>query len=131
MKKANIRLLVCDRYWKRFDFRADYSFELLTFNVTTLVWGFHPSDFNREVHPGQIMGPLDDPYLFAQKRGFPVNSLDDYLALIDAMFVAAKDGDAVCLKTTQAYVRTLSFDNVPKERASKVFGRPRSELSTE
>src|SRR5205085_7688433 len=39
--------------------------------------------------------------------------------------------DAVCLKTTQAYERTLRFENVPKERAASVFGHPRSELSAE
>jgi uncharacterized protein len=131
LKKANIKLLVCDRYWERFNFRADYPFEFLTFNVTTLVWGFHPSEFSASLHPGQIMGPLDDPYLFAQKRRLPVNSLDDYLALLDVLFVTAKKGDAVCLKTTQAYERTLRFEDVPKERAAKIFGRPRSELTVD
>jgi hypothetical protein len=130
-KKANIKLLVCDRYWERFNFRADYPFELLTFNVTTLVWGFHSSEFDKTVHPGQIMGLLDSPYLFAQKRGLPLNSLDDYLVLLDVLFAAAKQGDTVCLKTTQAYERTLWFENVPKERAAKAFGHPRSELTPE
>jgi len=130
-KKANINLLVCDRYWERFNFSADYPFEFLTLNVTTLVWGFHPSEFDKSVHPGQILGPLDDPYLFAQKRGLPVYSLDDYLALIDVLFGTAKEGDAVCLKTTQAYERTLRFENVPKDRAVKAFGHSRSELTPE
>ncbi|MGD0128134.1 MAG: amidohydrolase family protein [Terriglobia bacterium] len=130
-KKANIQLLVCDRYWERFNFRADYPFELLTLNVTTLVWGFHPTEFDKSVHPSQILGPLDNPYLFAQQRGLPLNSLDDYLALLDVIFVTAKQGDAVCLKTTQAYVRTLRFENVPKEQAAKAFGNPRSELTPE
>jgi len=130
-EKANIRLLVCDRYWQRFDFHADYPFELLTFNVTPLVWGFHPSEFNPSVHPGQIIGSLDDPYLFAHGRGLPVSSLDEYLTLLDVMFATAKEGDAVCLKTTLAYERTLRFENVPKGRAAQVFGRPRSELTPE
>jgi hypothetical protein len=30
-------------------------FELLTFNVTTLVWGFH-TEFNTSLHHGQIVG---------------------------------------------------------------------------
>lgn len=131
LKKANIKLLVCDRYWERFDFHADYPFEMLTFNVTSLPWGFHPSEFDKKFHPFMIMGPLDDPYIFAQKCGIPVNSLDDYLAVLDALFVTAKKGDAICLKTTLAYERTLWFDNVPKERAAKAFGHPRSELTPE
>ena len=96
LKKANIKLLVCDRYWERFNFRADYPFEALTLNVTTLVWGFHPSEFDKSQHPRQITGPLDNPYLFAQDRGLAVDSLDDYLALLDALFIAAKKGDAIC-----------------------------------
>jgi predicted TIM-barrel fold metal-dependent hydrolase len=35
------------------------------------------------------------------------------------------------LKTTQAYVRTLEFENVTQERAAAAFGRPRSELTPE
>jgi len=128
-KRASIKLFVCDRYWRRFDFHPDYPNELLTFNVTTLVWGFHPSEFDKKFHAFQISGPLDDPYVFAQEHGMPVNSLDDYLQLLDGMFTTAKKGNAVCLKTTQAYERTLLFDNVPKERAEAAFGHPRSELS--
>lgn len=127
-KRANIQFIICDRFWKRFDFRADYPFEFLTFNVTTLVWGFHPSEYFDGNHDGEIRGDFDNPYLYARQHGLPMNSLDDYLALIERMFVDAKNGDAVCLKTTLAYTRTLHFENVPKERAARTFGRPRSEL---
>ena len=130
-RKARIKLLVSDRYWKRFDFQPDYPFELLTFNVTTLVWGFHPTEFDKKYHGFQISGPLDDPYVFARGRGLPVNSLDDYLAVLDALFAAAKKGNAVCLKTTQAYERTLRFENVPKARAAQAFGHPRPNLTAE
>ncbi|MGH9395853.1 MAG: amidohydrolase family protein [Terriglobia bacterium] len=130
-KRANIELIVCDRFWKRLNFHADYPFEFLTFNVTTLVWGFHPSEYVAGNHDGEIRGSFDDPYLYARQRNLPMNSLDDYLALIDRMFIEAKEGDAVCLKSTLAYTRTLHFDNVPKERAARVFGRPRSELTPE
>jgi predicted TIM-barrel fold metal-dependent hydrolase len=130
-EKANIKLFVADRFWGRFNFKADYPFEMLTLNVTTLVWGFHPSEFDKKLHAFQISGPLDDPYVYARERSLPLNSLDDYLALLEAMFIEAKKGDAVCLKTTQAYERSLNFDNVSKERAEKAFGRPRSELSLE
>ncbi len=130
-KRTNIALMICDRYWKRFDFHADYPFELLTFNVTTLVWGFHPSEYFMGNHDGGIQSSFDDPYLYAHQRGLPMNSLDDYLALLDRMFVDAKAGDAVCLKTTLAYQRTLDFDNVTKEKAARVFGRSRSEVTPE
>jgi uncharacterized protein len=131
-QRSNIELMICDRYWRRLNFRAVYPFEFLTFNVTPLAWGFHPSEYYETGNQSaQGHGPFDDPYSFAHQRGLPMNSLDDYLALLDRMFVDAKAGDAVCLKTTIAYSRTLDFENVSKERATRVFGRPRSELPPE
>ena len=35
----------------------------------------------------------------------------------------------VSLKTTLAYQQTLAFENVPKETAASVFGRPRNQLT--
>jgi predicted TIM-barrel fold metal-dependent hydrolase len=45
------------------------------------------------------------------------------------LFREAKSKGAVCLKTTKAYERTLRFENVTKEQAARIFGRPRGELS--
>jgi predicted TIM-barrel fold metal-dependent hydrolase len=119
-ERANIELMFNDPYWARFDFARDYKFGVVVFNVTTLVRGFHASEFKV---------PADDPYHFARKKGLKLESLDDYVQVLDRLFVEAKERGAVCLKTTLAYVRTLRFENMPKERAAKVFGRKRSELS--
>ena len=44
-------------------------------------------------------------------------TLDEYLKVLDRLFLEAKDKGAVCLKSTLAYQRTLQFDRVPPERA--------------
>jgi uncharacterized protein len=119
-ERANIELMLTDPYWARLDFRTDYPFRILIFNVTTLVRGFHPSEFRN---------PQDNPYAAAKRYGLPVKSLDDYLAVLDRLCRDAKEKGAVCLKTTLAYERTLRFENVPKDRAAAVFGRPRKELA--
>jgi predicted TIM-barrel fold metal-dependent hydrolase len=119
-RRANIDLMLVDPYWARFEFKTHYPFEVLVFNVTTLVEGFHPSEFKQ---------PADDPYLFAREHGLEIKSLDDYLVALDRLFDEAKQQGAVCLKTTLAYQRTLDFENVPKERALRAFGRPRAELT--
>lgn len=121
-ERANIELMLNDPYWGRLDFTTHYPFEVLVFNVTTLLDGFHPSEFRQ---------PSDDPYRFAREQGLEVASLDDYLAVLDRLFRVAKEKGAVCLKTTKAYERTLRFEDVPRERAAWVFGRPRSELSAQ
>ncbi len=119
-ERANIELMVNDPYWGRLDFRTHYPFEVLVFNVTTLLDGFHPSEFKQ---------PSDDPYRFARAQGLKTETLDDYLTVLDRLFQEARSKGAICLKTTRAYERTLRFEDVPKERAARIFGRPRGELS--
>lgn len=121
-ERANIELMVIDAYWARFDFTTNYPFTVALCNVTSVVRGFHPSEFN---------DPLDDPYKFAQNHNIEINTLDDYLNVLDKLLTLAKKGKAICLKSTLAYNRTLRFENVPKERAAVVFGRPRKELTSQ
>ena len=59
----------------------------------------------------------------------PLTTLDEYLAVVEAIFVNAVAADAVCLKSTQAYQRTLRYEQVPKERAAQIFGKPAAQLS--
>jgi len=121
-ERANIELMFNDPYWARLKFTTYYPFEVLVFNVTTLVRGFHASEFSN---------PWDNPYRFAGEEGLEVKSLDDYLLVLDRLFQKAKAAGAACLKTTLAYERTLDFQNVPKESAGKAFGRPRDQLKPE
>jgi predicted TIM-barrel fold metal-dependent hydrolase len=119
-ERANIELMFNDPYWGRLEFKTDYPFGIFVFNVTTLVSGFHPSEFKQLP---------DNPYDFARKEGMTLESLDDYLVVLDRLFRKAKAFGAACLKTTLAYQRTLRFEKVPRSYAAKVFGHPRSELT--
>jgi uncharacterized protein len=121
-KKANIELMFNDPYWARFDFKNDYPFGVLVFNVTTLTAGFHPSEFKNK---------WDDPYAFAQEKKLDVKNIDDYLAVLDALFKEAKAKGAVCLKSTLAYQRTLHFEKTSKQKAAASFGKKRSDLTPE
>src|SRR5262249_56082055 len=69
-ERANIELMLNDPYWGRLDFATHYPFEILVFNVTTLLDGFHPSEYKQ---------PADDPYRFAKDHGLKVEPLADYL----------------------------------------------------
>ena len=119
-ERANIELMLNDPWWGRLDFRTAYGFGVLVLNVSTLIRGFPPSEFSV---------PTDDPYRFARERGWRAGSLDDYLQILDSLFAEAKTKGAVCIKMTNAYQRPLRFENVPKERAARAFGRPRAELT--
>lgn len=119
-ERANIELMVNDPYWGRLKFTTSYPFEVLVFNVTTLIRGFHPSEYTN---------PWDSPYQFAAAENLETKTLDDYLLILDRLFHKAKQAGAICLKTTVAYQRTLQFENVSKDAAAAVFGKPARELT--
>ncbi len=121
-RRANIELMLIDPYWARLQFERAYKFSVPVLNVTMLISGHHPSRF---------ANPLDSPYVFAQRQGRKIESLDDYLEILDKIFEQAVAADVVCLKSTQAYQRTLVYERVPKERAAAVFGKPVNELAPE
>lgn len=121
-ERANIELMLVDPFWAHLDHQPDYPFTVLVLNVDPLVRGFHPSEPSN---------PHDDPYRFAREHGIRVESLDDYLVLIDRLIADAKSRGAVCLKQVLAYARTLEFRQVTRQRAAQVFGRPRRELKPE
>jgi len=121
-ERANIELMVIDNYWARLDFTTHYPFAVALCNVTSLVRGFHPSEFDN---------PLDDPYVFAKRHEMQIDSLDDYVSVLDQVLATARQAGAICLKNTLAYQRTLRFENVSKERAAQIFGRPHNELTAQ
>jgi uncharacterized protein len=121
-ERANIELMFNDPYWGRLAFTTYYPWEVLVFNVNSLFQGFHR---------GEYQNPKDNPHLVADAEGLKVETLEDYLKLVDRLFVKAKEAGAVCLKTTLAYQRTLDFQNVPAERAARAFGRARASLTAQ
>jgi predicted TIM-barrel fold metal-dependent hydrolase len=88
-------------------------------NVTEIMRGSHPSR----------LGDADSPWQFAKRRGKSIESFDDYLAVVELIFTEAVAADAACLKSTQAYQRTLRYENVPRERAAAVFGKAPDQAS--
>jgi predicted TIM-barrel fold metal-dependent hydrolase len=121
-RRANIELMFIDPYWARLKFERAYQFSVQVLNVTMLISGSHP---------GRFASATDSPYVYTQQRGKKIESLDDYLAAIETIFADAVAADAVCLKSTQAYQRTLRYENVAKERAVAVLGKPQNEVSAE
>ncbi|MBL9168379.1 MAG: amidohydrolase family protein [Verrucomicrobiales bacterium] len=119
-ERANIELMVMDPYWDRLGLALEYSFAVPAINVTALIRGIHSSDFS---------SPNDSPYLFGNRAGLKIESLDDYIAMIRRILEDGKMKGAVCLKTTTAYERTLDFEKVSHERALRGWGKPRGQSS--
>ena len=118
-RRANIELMLIDPYWSRLQFGRAFKFSVPVLNVTEIMMGSHPGR----------MADSDNLYRWGQQRGLKVDTLDEYLAALDKLFEAAVAADAVCLKSTQAYVRTLQYENVPRERAEAAFGKAKDVIT--
>ncbi|HEY2840813.1 MAG TPA: amidohydrolase family protein [Pirellulales bacterium] len=121
-RRANIELMLIDPYWARLQFARAYQFAVPVLNVSMLISGHHADKF---------ANPLDSPYVFAERKGRKIESLDDYLEVLDKLFEEAVAADVACLKSTQAYQRTLTYDRVPKERAAAIFGKTSDKIKPE
>jgi len=119
-RRANIELMFIDPYWARLQFERAYKFSVPVLNVTLLIQGTHPSRYGN---------PLDSPFVFAERQGKEIVTFDDYLEVVESIFQQAVAAGAACLKSTQAYQRTLDYERVPKERALAAFGKKADELS--
>ena len=118
--RANIELMFIDPYWQRLRFSREYRFAVPLLNVTTIMRGSHPDRFD---------APLDSPFVFADDRGLSTTTFDDFLKVIDTIFAEAVAADCVCLKSTQAYQRTLRYENVSRARAAEIYGRSPEETT--
>lgn len=58
---------------------------------------------------------------FGSQHNMPINNIDDYLKLLRKVFLAGVDSGMVGVKTGAAYIRTLQFDNVSKDKGEAVF----------
>lgn len=117
--RAKIDLMFIDPYWSRFKFARDYDFSVGVLNVTTLMQASHPDRFE---------SPFDSPFAIARERGWKTDSFEEFLDAIDQLFAAAVASDCVCLKSTQAYQRTLRYENVSRKRAARLFRKPPAEM---
>jgi predicted TIM-barrel fold metal-dependent hydrolase len=121
-RRANIELMFIDSYWARLQFAREYKFAVPVLNVTMMMSGYHRDRFD---------SVLDSPYVYAERRGKKIENLDDYLAAVELIFQDAVAADTACLKSTQAYLRTLSYERVSKERAAAIFGTPPDKITPE
>jgi hypothetical protein len=114
-----------DQYWNPFNTELDGRFFTLVFNINPLVY----SIASRE----QLTTP-DAPvqtniFKRAEEEGKPIKTLDDYLAAADRLFQIFKERNAVCLKNSMAYGRSLDYAEVSDDNAKELFSRPSGSLS--
>ena len=119
-RRANIELMFIDPYWNRLQFARAYKFAVPVLNVSMMISGTH-----RE----PIRQCQRQPLRVCRAEGQEDHDARRLSGAIEEIFAQAVAADTACLKSTQAYQRTLRYEDVPKERAAKAFDRKADELS--
>lgn len=58
---------------------------------------------------------------FGVKHNMPIHHIDDYLKILRKAFIEGVNSGMVGVKTGAAYIRTLQFDNVSKDKGEAIF----------
>jgi hypothetical protein len=121
-KTAGYELMFIDQYWKPFNTTIDTAHYALAFNINSLI-----ESSSKKPGTGSDSASM---FRQASHEGAGIKSLDDYLAYCDHLFKKNIEGKVVCIKNSQAYSRTLYYDNVPYEEAKTLFDRPSPDLTS-
>ncbi len=120
-KKAGYEIMFNDQYWNSFNVDIDTRYFALVFHVNALVY-----DIAKRPGSGAT---VVQTYEYAEKDGFEMNSLIDYLDYCDFLFQKNVDLNAVCIKNSMAYGRSLDYSEVSLDEAEGLYEKPSSQLT--
>jgi len=120
-QKAGFELMFNDQYWNPFNCDLNEKYFALVFHINPLVM-----EASSRPEPGSEKKGI---YKQAETDGFSISTLDDYLGYCDYLFTKNVDHNAVCVKNSMAYSRSLDYEDIPYEEARKLFERPSGSLT--
>ena len=118
---AGFELMFNDQYWDPFNCELNENYYALVFHINPLVM-----EASNKPEPGKDKGNI---YKQAESEGFEIKNLDDYLKYCDHLFSKNIEHNAVCVKNSMAYSRSLDYEDVPYDEASILYTRPASSLT--
>jgi hypothetical protein len=118
---AGFELMFNDQYWNPFNCDLNDKYFALVFHINPLVM-----EVSNKPASGGEKGNI---YKQANEDGFPMTTLDEYLAYCDQLFIKNVNNNAVCVKNSMAYSRTLYYEDISYEEAKDLFIRPSGSLS--
>ncbi len=122
---AGFETMFVDQYWNAFNTDLDGRYFTLVFNINPLVY----SIASREQLTKTDAPIQTNIFKLAEEEGYPIRTLDDYLASAGRLFQKFQERNAVCLKNSMAYGRSLDYTEVSADDARKLFSRPSGSLS--
>jgi len=125
VEKAGFDIMFLDQYWDNFNVDIDNRYFALVFNINSLVALIS----ERSEMPPDDESILMDPFDLAEREGFSIKTLDDYLDFADHMVVKFLENGVVSLKNSLAYVRSIDYENIPYDEAKELFKKPSNTLT--
>ncbi|MCD6596947.1 MAG: amidohydrolase family protein, partial [Bacteroidales bacterium] len=119
-KKAGFEIMFVDQYWNSFNTNLDSNYFALVFNINQLVY----SIADQESLSAKDASINQNIYKLAKDEGYTIKSLGDYLSFVDILFEIFSDHNAVCLKNSMAYGRSLDYEYIPYEEAELLYEKP-------
>ncbi len=122
-KKAGFEVMFNDRFWNRYSVDYDKRYFALVFNINSLI-----AYSSRKPEKGEELKP-NSLYKEAQSEGYVIKDFDSYLGYCDHMLKKNKENGAVCLKNSQAYSRSIFYEDVSYEEAGNLYSKRASDLT--
>jgi hypothetical protein len=120
--KAEFQLMFNDQFWNRYNTDIDERYYALVFPINSLIsFSSQKPGKGTELKSASI-------YKEAEREGYEISTLDDYLKFCDHLFKKNVEKKAVCLKNSQAYSRTLYYEDVPYDEAQILFDKSSIQL---
>ena len=118
---AGFELMFNDQYWDPFNYDLNEKYFALVFHINPLVM-----EVSNKPVEGSDKGNI---YQQAEKDGYSMTNLDEYLAYCDHLFIQNVNNNAVCVKNSMAYSRTLYYEDIPYEEARGLFSKPSTSIN--
>jgi hypothetical protein len=122
-KTAGFELMFNDQYWSPFNCDLNEKYFALVFHINPLVM-----EASNKPEPGKEKGNI---YKQAEIDDFEIKNLDDYLKYCSFLFQKNVEHNAVCVKNSMAYSRSLDYEDISYEEANALYEKPSSTLTQE
>jgi uncharacterized protein len=116
-KKSHFKTMLNDQYWNHFNTKIDTAHFKLVCNISSCVLLVNEAAENKEITSDKNLLKLMDKEVIATKN------LDDYVNVVDSVIRIFKREGAVCIKNVLAYSRSIDFEDIDYETASKIFNK--------
>ncbi len=123
-REAGYELMIVDSPWETLNTEVDTRYHAVVFDVLDIIVGVA-----RIV--GKDAAPENSLFKIAEREGFKIDTLDDYLAFVEHHLEQFLARNVVALKNPTAYQRSLYYADVPYETAKELYAKDPNTLSGE